>query len=206
MATWSPAELRTFLEAIADHQHFALLRTAAMTGMRRGELLGLRWDNVDLDNARLNVKAQLAGVDVAGAPMFAPPKTERGRRTIDLDRVTVEALRARRRIQLEERMAFGAMYHDHGLAFTSIDGRPLVGDDVSKVFYRLSKRAGVPRIRFHDLRHSHASHLFAAGADVKSVSTRLGHASASFTLDTYGHLMPGQQAQAVAWVAEMVDG
>ncbi len=206
MAIWTPAELRAFLDAVAGHQLHPLLRTASMTGMRRGELLGLRWEDIDFERALITVKLQLADIDPESRPILAPPKTERGRRTIDLDQVTCDVLRPRRRIQLEEQLAFGPAYRNHGLVFTRPDGAPLVGDDVSKAFIRMARRAGLPRIRFHDLRHSHASHLFAAGADVKSVSARLGHASASFTLDVYGHLIPGQQAQAAARVAEMVDG
>lgn len=205
-AVWTPGELRTFLEAVADHSLHPLFRTVAMTGLRRGEVLGLTWDAIDLDRALITVTRQLADIDGTGRPIFGPPKTDHGRRTIDVGRATVEVLRSRRRTALEERLAWGAAYRDHGLVFCKPDGAPLVGDDVSKVFIRLALRAGVPRIRFHDLRDTHASHCIERGMDIKTLSTRLGHASASFTLDVYGHLMPGQQAEAVARVEEMIDG
>jgi integrase len=115
-------------------------------------------------------------------------------------------LRSHRRHQLEERLLVGSGYIDRDLVFAAPDGAPLNPDAVGQRFTRAVKRSGFPRIRFHDLRHSHASHMLAAGVNVKIVSERLGHAKVGFTLDVYGHVMPGQQADAANAVAKLVDG
>lgn len=216
-SVWTPAELRTFL-LLADGSiaapgqttklrpspHAMLFRLGGMTGMRRGELCGLRWIDVDLDQATVKVRHTL--MVVGGKVVEGIPKTENGRRTIDLDEVTVAALRAHRKVQLEQRMLMGAGYTDHGYVFAQVDGRPYFPNGISEVFDRLVKRSGLPRIRLHDLRHTHATHLLAAGVNVKVVSERLGHSSASMTLDVYSHVLAGQQAQAAAAVAALVAG
>jgi integrase len=125
---------------------------------------------------------------------------------IDLDVKTVRVLSTWRSHQIEERLMLGLGSRPE-LVFGHLDGSPLRPDSgISRVFERLVAAVDLPRIRMHDLRHSHCAHLIATGADLKAVSTRLGHASASFTLDRYGHLLPGQQAEAVARVAALVDG
>lgn len=204
MQTWTPEQLRTFLDGVADHRLFPLLRLAAMTGLRRGELLGLRWSDVDLDASRLVVRQQVTAV--AGEVQVGEVKTAAGRRTITLDARTVEVLRDHRKAQLEERLLVGAGYTDRGLVFADPTGEPLHPDRVSKVFDRLVSASGLPRLRLHDLRHTHATHLIARGVHSKRVSARLGHTSHSFTMDTYGHLMPDDEGDAAAAVAAMVDG
>jgi integrase len=210
MRFWTPEQLGVFLSVVAGHRLFPLWRTAAFTGMRRGELAGLRWSDVDLEGderapGRIAVGQQYAG-DGAGSFDFQPPKTEHGRRLIELDAETVRVLSRWRTHQLEERMMLG-LGERAELVFTQPDGSPLRPDSgISAVFDRLLADIDLPRIRFHDLRHTHCAHLIASGADLKAVATRLGHASASFTLDRYGHLLPGQQAEAAARVARMVDG
>ena len=201
---WTPAELRRFLELSADSHHSCALRVAAMTGLRRGELVGLRWDDIDLDAGRLTVRHTLLNIE--GELVEGTPKTKRGLRSLDLDAATVAALRAHRTAQVETRLLVGPAYQDSGYVFTRPDGRPWNPESVAQVFDRLVARNGLRRIRFHDLRHTHASHLLAAGANPKVVSERLGHASVAFTLDVYSHVMPGQQADAAAAVAELVDG
>lgn len=210
MRFWTPEQLGVFLSAVAGHRLFPLWRTAAFTGMRRGELAGLRWSDVDLEGderapGRIAVGQQYAG-DGAGSFDFQPPKTEHGRRLVELDTETVRVLSRWRTHQLEERMMLG-LGERAVLVFTQPDGSPLRPDSgISAAFGRLLADVDLPRIRFHDLRHTHCAHLIASGADLKAVATRLGHASASFTLDRYGHLLPGQQAEAAARVAKMVDG
>ena len=115
-------------------------------------------------------------------------------------------LRAQRKHQLEERLLGGPEWVDSGLVFTMPDGRGWHPDVITRAFARLVERSGLPRIRLHDLRHSHATHLLAAGTNVRVTSERLGHASVAFTLDVYGHVLPGQQADAAAAVAALVDG
>jgi integrase len=203
MRVWSPADLRALLALTADHRFGALFRVAAMTGLRRAELCGLSWLDVDLDMARLTVRRSLTAV--RSQLVEGEPKTTRGRRAVDLDAVTVAVLRAHRTAQREQRMLLGSAYRDLGYVFAAPDGAPSKPDTVGQAFERIVARSGLPRIRFHDLRHTHASHLLAAGVNVKIVSERLGHASASFTLDVYGHVMPGQQASAAAAAAALVD-
>jgi integrase len=203
MSIWSPTELRDFLESVADHRHAALFRLAAMSGLRRGELLGLRWVDVDLENGSVSVRQ--AVTEVNGTTVTGDVKTKRSRRVVSLDAATVASLRQRRAAQIEHRLLIGSGWRDSGLVFTSPTGEPWLPESISQAFERAEARVRLPRIRFHDLRHTHASHLLAAGVNVKVVSERLGHGSVGFTLDVYAHVMPGQQADAAAAVARLVD-
>jgi integrase len=203
-ATWTAEELRKFLDATREHHHGALFRTAAMTGLRRGELCGLRWADVDLDAARLVVRQTITTVDHRITE--GTVKTPRSRRAVDLDAVTVAMLRQHRAHQLEGRLLMGAGYADRDLVFASPTGAPWNPDSIGRAFARAVERVNVLRIRLHDLRHTHATLLLASGTNVKLVSERLGHATVSFTLDVYGHVLPGQQADAAAAVAALVDG
>jgi integrase len=211
MAWWTPKELRTFLDLTAGEPLGPLFRVAAMTGMRRGEACGLRWQDVDLDKARLTVRQQLIVVRSPGAPdgglRFSEPKTSHGHRRIDLDPETVAVLKAQRRRQAEQRLVMGAGWRDkRDLVFTEEDGRPLDPESVAQVFNRRVARSKLPRIRFHDLRHSHVAHLIAAGESPLLIAKRLGHHSAAFSLDKYGHLFEQAGSQAASAVAAMVDG
>ncbi|MGD0880510.1 MAG: tyrosine-type recombinase/integrase [Acidimicrobiales bacterium] len=211
MAWWKPRELRTFLDQTAGEPLGPLFRVAAMTGMRRGEVCGIRWSDLDLDKARIQVRQQLNVVRSPGAPdgglVFSErTKTDRGRRVVDLDPGTVAVLKARRRQQAEHRLAVGAGWaNEHDLVFTEADGRPLDPESVSQVFNRRVARSGLPRIRFHDLRHTHCAHLIEAGEQLLLITRRLGHASVAFTQDRYGHLFEEAGSQAASAVAAMVD-
>jgi len=156
------------------------------------------------DPGRIRV-AQQYKPDGKSGFVFGPPKSEQGRRTVNLDPKTVEALRDHRQSQLDERSQLGLSDRPQ-IVFSNLDGGPIRPDSgISKRFDRLVRETDLPRIRLHDLRHTHCAHLIASGTDLKAISTRLGHASASFTLDRYGHLLPGRQAEAAARVAAMVD-
>jgi len=209
---WTPAELRSFLSATAEEPLGPLFRVAAMTGMRRGEVCGLRWCDVDLDAGRIEVRQQLNVVRYPGAPkgglVFSDrTKTDHGRRSIDLDATTVSVLRAQRKRQAEQRMLVGAGWcNDHDLVFADPAVRPLDPESVAKVFDRRVAWLGLRRIRFHDLRHSHVAHLIATKQQPLKIAKRLGHASAAFTQDRYGHLFEDADSQAAAAVAAMVDG
>ena len=212
VAWWTPAELRIFLDLTTDEALGPLFRVAAMTGMRRGEVCGLRWYDVNFDKARIEVRQQLTVVRSPGAPngglLFSErTKTDRGRRRIDLDPMTIRILRSQERRQKENRLAMGAGWsNEHDLVFSEPDGRPLDPESVAKVFDRRVARHGLRRIRFHDLRHTHCAHLIAAGEMPLVISKRLGHSSTSFTLDRYGHLFEDAGSQAASAVAAMVDG
>ncbi len=210
MSFWTPAELHRFLEANQEDELFPMLRLVAMSGLRRGEACGLRWGDVDLDKGTIDVRQQLVIVSAGDgghvAVMQATTKSDAGRRHIDLDRTTVAVLRAHRSRQAKLRLAVGAGWTDSGLVFTRDTGEQLDPDRVSQKFETRATRFDGPRLRFHDLRHTHCAHLIGAGVNVKTISRRLGHASVSFTLDRYGHLMPEADGEAAAAVAALVDG
>jgi integrase len=204
MHTWTAEQLRAFLEHVAGERLYAAWLLAASTGMRRGEVLGLRWVDVDLDLARVAVRQTLV---LAGRQVVtSEPKTSRGRRSIALDPRTVAALRAWRAAQAAERLAWGGAWVDSGLVFTREDGTPLHPEWLSDAFAWRVARAGLPPIRLHDLRHTHASLGLAAGVPIKVMSERLGHTSSSFTADAYQHVTPALEEQAAATVARLVFG
>lgn len=204
MAVWSPEELRKFLEFIRGHPWEAALRLLAMTGLRRGEVAGLRWSDVDLDAGRLTVNQ--ASVVLDREEIVSVPKTRRSRRVVDLDAETVDTLRQLQLGQKQDRLRLGLRWSKSDRVVSLADGQPVKTNTIGQAFFRLLRRTELPRIRLHDLRHTHATHLLAAGVNIKVVSERLGHASVGFTLDTYGHVLPGQQAEAAAAVAALVRG
>jgi integrase len=192
LQVWDEEQTRLFLgEAKRTSQHFLLYLTAIATGMRQAELLGLRWQDVDLVSAA----ASIGQIYYRGA--FKEPKTARGRRTVALPTILLEELRRHKARQNEERLLLGPDYNDHGLIFAQPNGKPHhVRNLIRRDFEPLIRRTGVPRIRFHDLRHSHASHLLRAGVHPKVVSERLGHARVGITMDVYSHILPGMQEEA----------
>ena len=203
MRTWTASELRTFLSAIADNRLYAAFLTSASTGLRRGELLGLRWRDIDLDDGYLQVRQSL--IVVNHRIIVSSTKTEKAARSVALDPDTVEALRGWRARVLEERIALGiGAPQPDDLVFAQEDASPLHPSDFAKRFRRLVKAAGLPRIRLHDLRHTHASLALQAGVHVKVVSERLGHSSVGITLDTYSHAIPAMDAEAAVRVMEIV--
>jgi integrase len=204
MRVWSPDQLRAFLEHVREDHLYAFWLLIATTGMRRGELAGLRWADVDLDAGRLSVRQPR--VVVANQPQASEPKTTRGRRSLALDPVTVSALRRHRARQLEHKLAVGARYQDSGLVFTWLDGSPIHPLRFSRSFEQHARRAGLPKIRLHDLRHSYASAALAAGVPAKVISERLGHATIAVTMDIYSHVLPGLDREAADTVARLILG
>ncbi len=187
---------------MSESRLYALWLTYATTAARRGEALGLRWRAVDLDGARLSIRDTLV---TAGEPVVeTTPKSERGRRSVALDAGTVAALRAHRKRQAAEKLALGPAYRDGGFVFAREDGHALHPDTVSKWFADAVAALDVPPITLHGLRHTWASLALSAGVSPKIVSERLGHASVSFTLDVYSHVLPGLQEDAAATVAGLV--
>lgn len=203
MQTWNRDQLRAFLESVREDRLFAAWRLAATTGMRRGELLGLRWLDLDLDSARASIVQTM--VDAPREPQVSAPKTEKGRRAVALDPETVVALRAHRKAQAAEKLALGPAYEDRGLVFCREDGAPIWPRTFSRMFERLAEDAGLPAIRLHDLRHTYATLALQAGVHPKVVQERLGHANFGITLDTYSHAIPAMQEDAAATVAALID-
>jgi len=200
MRTWGAQQLQVFLGSTKDERLGGLWHLLALTGMRRGEGLGLRWEDVDLQTARLAVRRAL--IPTGGEVVVSEPKTAKGRRVIALDASTVEVLKAQAARQLAEQS--GAGWSDSGYVFTIASGEPLDPEDVTRYFRQAVKRAMMPQIRLHDLRHTHATLALQAGVHPKVVSERLGHATVAITLDTYSHAIPAMQEEAAALIAELV--
>ena len=204
MKVWNADELRRFFELIDGHDLYAAFYVKANTGMRRGEVLGLTWRVIDFDNARLSVAQTVTAPDYQ--MIVSDVKSAHSLRTIDLDERTVAVLRSWRKRQLETYMQTGVRTDDSGFVFTKPDGDPLHPDHFSQAFERLIAKIDLPRIRFHDLRHTHATLLLKAGVPIKVVSERLGHASVAFTMQVYQHVLPGMPADAAATFGEIVFG
>lgn len=183
------------LEAAAGHQDYYLILTALLTGMRQGELLGLRWEDVDLEAGVIYVRRALQRIKGQGF-VWRGPKTEAGRRAVAISPRVVAALRKLKREQASARLLLGEAYHDAGLVFCRPDGRPIDATALTKRFRKLADAVGFPNLRFHDLRHTHATLLLAQGVHPKIVQERLGHEDVTLTLNTYSHVLPGLQAEA----------
>jgi integrase len=193
----SPLEARQLLEAARGDNFEALYVLSLTTGMRQGEVLGLTWAAIDLDAGRLEVRATLQRLP--GSWSLEEPKTGKSRRSIRLAPVAVRALRAQRARQAEQRLRLGSAWPNHDLVFTNGWGEPLDGRHLPDRFLRpLLKKAGLPTIRWHDLRHSFATLALTQGVHPKVVQEMLGHSSVSLTLDVYSHVLPNLQEEAAA--------
>jgi integrase len=201
LKTWSAVQLRAFLDFTSGERLSSLWHVLAMTGMRRGESLGLRWEDVDLEAGRLAVRRAL--IPNGAVVVVSEPKTAKGRRTVALDPETVEALKRQAARQLEDQ-AKKEEWRDTGLVFTKEDGEAWHPEVITRFFGQAVTRSKLPRIRLHDLRHTHATLALRAGIHPKVVSERLGHATISITLDTYSHAIPAMQEEAAVRIAELV--
>ncbi len=199
----TPAQASQLIKSSKTDRLHALYVTALGKGLRQCELLGLRWDDVDLKHARLTVRHTLQRVN--GELVLLEPKTERSRRTIALPEVVVKALRGHRTKQKMERLVAGSRWVDSGLVFTTIRGTPLDVATVTRAFQRALEVAGLPHRRFHDLRHSAATFLLAQGFTLEDVKNLLGHSSIVLTSSTYGHALE-QRQRAVAMGMDAVLG
>jgi integrase len=201
----SPEQARALLEAVKGHRLEALYAVALSCGLRMGEVLGLSWQDTDLENSRMTVSQALQRQKGRGL-LLTETKTDRSRRTLALPAPLVAALRAHRIQQLEERLAAGSRWQDSGLVFTSGVGTPLEPRNFFRSFKIALNKAGLPDIRFHDLRHSAASLMLAQGVPLRVVMEVLGHSSISLTADTYSHVMPSLVQDATAKVAGVLFG
>jgi len=190
---WTEEEAAKFLAATKGHRWYALFYLALATGMRLGELRGLRWKDIDLEAGIIAI-SQIIGP--GGEP--TTPKTAGSRRKIPIDPETIAVIRLHRKRQLEERMANGLVWlSDDDYVFSAKKGTPLAEGTVEEAFKEVQRKSGVPPIRFHDLRHTHATFLLRQGVHPKIVAERLGHSKVSITLDTYSHVLPDSQQEAV---------
>ena len=195
MQVLSLDECVKLLELAETGPYHALIYMALSTGARIGELLALRWRDIDFDAEVMRITRTSYRLSGHGI-VFSAPKTPRAVRPVALSPDTLAILRQHRRTQVETRLAVGPMYEDHDLVFAWATGNPLDRGAVRRAFARLLARAGLPHVRLHDLRHSAGTLMLAAGVNPKVVSERLGHATVAITLDVYSHVLPELQREA----------
>jgi integrase len=205
MQTWTAPELGTFLAAMVDDRLYAAYVLVATTGMRRSEIMGLRWVDVELAGCFLRVRQTLTAVE--NRLVFDTTKTNKSRRRVSLDATTVDALRRHKARQAEERLFVGDSWRDHGLVFCQPDGAPVHPDGWTRQFQRHVRRLGLAELKGpHALRHTWATLALEAGVHPKVVSERLGHSTVAITLDTYSHVVEGMDADAATKVADQIFG
>ncbi len=202
--TWDADTLKTFLTKTKEDgdRLYPLWVLLGTTGMRRGEAIGLRWSDVDLDAGRLHLVQTI--ISVRGKVMVGEPKTLRGRRPIALDPGTVQVLKAHRKAMLEERMKLGAAFTDEGLVFHRPDGRCLRPEGVSDTFKRTVRRLDLPPLTLKGLRHTWATLALEKGIHPRVVQERLGHSTIAITLGIYSHVSPTLHDEAAEIVANLV--
>jgi integrase len=203
LKVFGPVEASKFLEAIREHRWEALFATALALGLRQGEILGLRWGDIDFTQCKLTVKHALQRVD--GKLQLVEPKTDKSRRSIALPQVAVSALYAHRSQQEQEKALAGSRWMESGLVFTTTVGTAVDQRRLLTHFHAIVRTAGLPDIRFHDLRHSAATLLLAQGVHPRVVMEILGHSSISLTMNTYSHVIPVMQRAAADQMDEVLN-
>lgn len=192
--------MQLFLNAAQD-RYSSVFHMALVTGMRQGELLGLRWKDVDLEKGHLIISQTLSH---DGKTFLLGGKTKSSLRKILSPTSTIAKLKKHRAAVLKEKLSQGEEYNDNDLVMCTSFGTPINPANVRKSSNALIKKAAVPKIRFHDLRHTHATLLLAKGVNVKEISERLGHSKIKITLDTYSHVLPTMQEDAVNKIEEIL--
>lgn len=201
------AQLEVLLQALRDNRFFEAFAIATATGMRRGEILGLRWCDVDTDKRTIGVWQVVEETNTHGVRIKSFPKTDSSRRIIGIDEGLVSILQKLWKRQAEESLRWGVAIEKGSLLFPKSPlelDKPVCPRSVSKAFKRAAEKAGFPTLRLHDLRHTHATILLTEGIPVNTVSRRLGHANATMTLNIYGHVLKRSEEAAVAVSAVML--
>lgn len=195
MLIWSFEDIAIFWQVArnGEPRYCTAFYLAAMTGMRKSEVLGLRWSDIDFDGQSLTVRQRLAVI--RGELKFGPPKSKSSRRTIAISEEDVAELKRHRSEQTKERLVFDGVWQDNDLVIARFDGRPVSPSTLSDAWERILSATDLPRLTPHGLRHTHVSLLLAAGENLKAISERVGHYSAAFTLDTYAHSLPAAHRQ-----------
>ena len=188
-------EVKKLLEISKDTWMYYVIYIAVNTGMRRGEVLGLRWQDINFNNKFISVRQTI--VKANNEIIFKEPKTKSSKRTIRIDNEDIQILNEVKEKQKEYTSIFGPDYNEYNLVFCYEDGSPPFPDTVTKRFTSLAKKAKLDKYRFHDLRHTHASLMLESGAQMKVIQERLGHSNITTTMDTYAHLQPNIQKEAV---------
>jgi len=198
-------KVRVFLSAIKGTEFGDVFFVSLYTGLRRSELLALRWDQIDLERERVHIVAGLHRIRGQGLVLL-PTKTNRSRRPVSITQEVVDMLHKIRGRQMVQHLEAGDAWNMAGFVFADVLGNPLDPDRISKVFAKLRNGAGIPDVRLHDLRHTHASIMLKAGVHPKVVSERLGHATVSTTMDIYSHVLPGLQEDAAERFSQAISG
>jgi len=192
-------QARQFLESVRGDRLEALYVIAVALGLRRGEVLALRWEDVGFEAGTLRIRGSLQRV--SGKLLILEPKTDKSRRTVLMPQVVVRALMTHKTRQLEHRLAVGAKWQEHGLVFPNYYGGLNCPRRVNRAFDAAINRAGLPKIRLHDLRHGAATMLLASGVPIKAVSEVLGHSTTRMTLEVYSHVLDATRSE----VAKQID-
>jgi integrase len=203
MHTWDETQVRTFLLACQDSRYAVLYQMAISTGLRQGELLGLKWSDLDWATRRLHIQRQLQRLPQKGL-VFCEPKSKAGRRVIVLGKSTIDLLRRQMETQQIERQFAGDDWQEFGLIFASTIGTPTELRNLFREFKSIAAAAGLPEIRFHDLRHTAATLMLSQNIHPKVVQERLGHSDISLTLNTYSHVLPGMQEEAADKIDDLL--
>jgi integrase len=201
MRALDTAETATLLEAAREYRLFTPVMLSVTCGLRRGEICALRWRNVDLAAEQLSINRSTEQTKAG----IREKETKAGRgRTVALTRLSIEELCRHKARQAEELLRLGIQLSDEMYVVAQVDGNPLKPNSLTHEFARFIAGTGLPRVRFHDLRHSHATHMLASGVHPKIAQERLGHATIATTLDLYSHVLPGMQADAASRVDEVL--
>lgn len=203
MNTLNDSQVRVFLSAAKSMRHETLFWMAVFTGLREGELFGLKWSDLNWEKKHLRVQRQLQRLQGKGM-VFTEPKTAAGKRMIVLSTATIAKLREHLTFQVQERMAAGDKWQEFDLLFPSVFGTPLDPSNMYKDFKDILRKAGLPDIRFHDLRHTAATLMLQQGTHPKIVQERLGHSDISLTMNTYSHVLPSMQEEAAEKMDEIL--
>jgi integrase len=202
--SFTPDEARKFLKVIKGERLEALFSVALSLGLRQGEALGLRWQDIDFEARTLRVSYAIQRIEAK--LQMVEPKTERSRRVLPIPETVLSALRTHRSRQLEERLLLGSHWQETGLVFTSTIGTPLDPRNVVRIFHALLEKAELLHFRFHDLRHACASLLLAQGVPARTVMEILGHSQISLTMNTYAHVMPVMKKDAMDLMESILAG
>jgi integrase len=204
MKVFTPDQAKVFLDYVKGHRLEALFWLALTLGLRRGEILGLHWSDVDIDAGTLRVNQALLRVN--GKLLLSEPKTEKSRRALPLPSLLIASLRAHRSRQLEERLRAGEHWQQTDFVFTTQIGTPIEPRNLNRTFDALLKNAGLSRIRFHDCRHTAATILLSQGVSPRTIMEILGHSQISLTLNTYSHVLPEMTREAVSVMDTVLGG
>ena len=202
MQTGDNEQVRTFLDVSKDSTYFPIYLTAINTGMRRGEVLGLRWQDIDFENNIIYVRQSLQEVKKEGLT-FKEPKSGKSRSITITSSLTKEFKKIYKQ-QLENKLLLGQGYQDLDLVFAQRNGKPIQPTEMARNYRKMVDISGLPYIRFHDLRHTHATLLLKQGVHPKVVSERLSHSTIGITMDTYTHVLPNMQKEAAQLLEQLI--